>query len=342
MLPAPGETSHQRTQRAPGSSRRVVARAVILLIVITSAPLIGNTLKGVIYPHNMTASSEQPAPATFVPRDDVVQELESREHNATIIDEDATNELGHTFDPELAQFLEKVMRDQSDQLHIYAANLDTKRYAEHQSRQAIPSGSIYKLFLAEHVFRQVASHELSLERTVPGQGHTLAECTRLMVQHSSNACGKAVRKMLGAETTTRALHERGYESTNLLTDPASETSARDVAWLLTRVHESEGLGDEHTQLLQQYLRNQQYTFRIPEGLPREPAIAGEIGTRNKTGDVFGYTNDAAIIYGENTDYVLVILSGEWQSPTASSLVHRRISGQMYNYFNQTEYELPYE
>lgn len=264
------------------------------------------------------------------------------DHATITLENDTTpNALGHTKDPELTLVLDEFVAQHGDVLRIYAADLPSDTYAEYQSREPVPSGSIYKLFVAGEVFRRAERGSLDMQAPSGVNNWTIAQCTQQMVQNSSNACGKAMRRRLGPEKINTALRRQGYKNTDIAQNPAAETSARDVAHLLQRVYEGGYFAPEHTREFRYYLKHQKYTFRIPEGLPRKPAIQGKLGTRNKTGDVFGYTNDAAIVLGENTDYVLVILSGEWPSPVASSSVHRYISGTLYNYFNETGYELPY-
>lgn len=256
--------------------------------------------------------------------------------------EPAPNTLGHRQDEDMQKALDPFIKEYGDTLYMYAANLETSGYATHQPRTSVPSGSIYKLFLAGEVFQQKTDGALNVNQPSGVNGWTIAQCTQQMVQNSNNDCGEALRAKLGPKKVTRSLRKQGYTDTDITKTPAAETSARDVALILNRIYTEEYFTKAHTQKLDYYLKNQLYRFRIPEGIPREPAIQERVGTRNKTGDVYGYTNDAAIVLGENTDYILVILSGEWPSPTASSYVHRYISGTLYNYFNDTEYELPYK
>lgn len=256
-------------------------------------------------------------------------------------EEPEPNALGHIKDEETRETLDRFVAEYGDTLYMYAADLETGGYAAYQPETSVPSGSIYKLFIAGEIFRQKTEGALDVSQPAGAKGWSIAQCTQQMVQNSSNACGEALRAKLGPQKITRSLHEQGYTNTDVAKDPAAKTSARDVALLLNRIYEGGYFTQEHTRKFEQYLKNQLYRFRIPEGIPREPAIRGDVGTRNKTGDVYGYTNDAAIVLGENTDYLLVILSGEWPSPTASSYVHRYISGTMYNFFNETDYQLPY-
>ena len=50
------------------------------------------------------------------------------------------------------------------------------------------------------------------------------------------------------------------------------------------------------------MKEQHIITKIPAGLPEG------IESANKTGELSGIENDAAIVWGENTDYILVIMN----------------------------------
>lgn len=247
--------------------------------------------------------------------------------------------------PDRAEQLQNLLAGfaaaQAAEFYIYAHDLKTGDSAERQANTAVPSGSIYKLFLANEIYRLNEAGQLDLSRPAGHSGYSIAGCTMEMVQNSLNACGEAIRDLLGAASLTQSLQRQGYTRTDLRKDPAAAAAPRDIALLLERLYEGGYFSPSHTAEFLNYLKNQRYRFRLPEGLPREPAVQGLIGTRNKTGYVFGYTHDAAIILGENTDYILVSMSGPWIKPEDSSNAHRHLSGLVYNFFNGTDYELKY-
>lgn len=334
---------HLSCQSAARPGWRPLALLAVCLLLFYAYTLLPPHITAAVIQPEQPPDPPSPSQPALIPQAKIVERLEATAEAEADNTNKEPNRAGHVHDEELQAFLEEVLAGHAaDKLYIYAADINQGTYAQHQAQTPIPSGSIYKLFLAEQVFRQAAAGELRLDEVLPGSEQTAAACTKQMVAHSSNACGTAMRDWLGRQETTQALGRQGYEATSMFSDPAAVTSAQDIALLLQRLEDGSSLKEEHAARILQYLREQLYTFRIPEGLPRQPAIEGRLGSRNKTGDVFGYTNDAAIVYGENTDYILVILSGEWASPTDSSLVHRQISGRFYNYFNDTDYELLYD
>ena len=76
------------------------------------------------------------------------------------------------------------------------------------------------------------------------------------------------------------------------------------------------------------LLNQQTRYKIPAGLP-EGVLCG-----NKTGEMDTTENDAAIIYGDECDYILVVLSGGWNSKDEAIGRIKGISGVVYEYLNE--------
>lgn len=330
----------------------LVLVVAIFMLGIVLARIPADMVARMLQPHPSSTNQpqlESTQPSSLLSDEEIkelAQDLRDRNQskdptNTADEEQPERNELGHIKDPELEKLLNKYAGKHEDTLYLYAADLDSETYGEHRSDITIPSGSIYKMFVAEVVFKRAADGRLNMNSPSGVSGWTIGQCTQQMVQNSSNACGEALRAKLRPKSINKALREQGYTGTDLAKNPAAETSARDVAMLFNRIYQGDYFTQAHNDKLHYYLKNQLYRFRIPEGLPRKPAIEGRLGTRNKTGDVYGYTNDAAIVLGENTDYILVILSGEWPSPSASSLVHRRISGELYNYFNDTDYDLPY-
>lgn len=75
------------------------------------------------------------------------------------------------------------------------------------------------------------------------------------------------------------------------------------------------------------LMNQNITWKIPQGIP-----AGiEVG--NKTGETDEDQHDIAIVYGEETDYILCVMSEGFKNQDTAMDNISRISRVVYNYLN---------
>jgi hypothetical protein len=247
-----------------------------------------------------------------------------------------------TENEELAKLVEEYKSTQPAEFYLHIENLETGSLYTDKNDVMVPSGSIYKIFLANQVYKLNEAGKLSMNTPVNGIGLTFQDCTARMVRDSYNACGEAVRSHLGAAKVTRDLKKHGYKCTNMLYKGAAHTCAKDIALLYTRLYKGNYFSKAHTAEFLGYLKEQMWTFRIPEGLPRAPVIAGTAGWRSKTGDVYAFANDSAIILGENTDYIIVVLSGSWPKlfPDSSYAI-RHLSGIIYNFMNNTEHKLIY-
>lgn len=72
---------------------------------------------------------------------------------------------------------------------------------------------------------------------------------------------------------------------------------------------------------------QENVNKIPQGVPED------IQTANKTGETEEVQHDAAIVFGEKTDYILCVMStGIEESGTAIQTI-QEISSVVYNFLN---------
>jgi beta-lactamase class A len=179
-------------------------------------------------------------------------------------------------------------------------NLATGERADHLGRRVVLSASLYKLFVAREVFRRIAAGQLSPQARSGDGRHDVADCLRLMVTVSDDACGVAGLHMVGGGGLDPALHRDGFADTSLASP--QRTSAHDVAELLKQEH------DGHTALYQ-LLTQQQVNDRIPPALPPGRVEA------HKTGDRTGWAHDAAIVKtADNNSFVVAVLTGPWPAP----------------------------
>ena len=143
----------------------------------------------------------------------------------------------------------------------------------------------------------------------------------------------------GAEAVNEYLKEEGYTKTTVqhTLHPASSkseglgernmTSARDCGLLLERIYKGECVNEEASKAMLNLLMNQNITWKIPQGIP-----AGiEVG--NKTGETDEDQHDIAIVYGEETDYILCVMSEGFKNQDTAMDNISRISRVVYNYLN---------
>lgn len=190
------------------------------------------------------------------------------------------------------------------------------------------SASLYKLFVAESVYRYIDSGKLTYGSSVPGTGKNVADCLNAMITVSDNTCGEALGKLVGWQSQNNALHTSGYTHTSLQARSDEITSAGDVALLLKRLHEGSALSPNSTQNFINLLKAQRINNRLPVGLPAGTVVA------HKTGDLDGLVHDAGIVYGPKGTYVISIMSGPWSAVGNAPAAFASASQQIYQILQQ--------
>ena len=142
----------------------------------------------------------------------------------------------------------------------------------------------------------------------------------------------------GAEDINKYLEKEGYKETSVqhTLHPAASaqetlggrnmTSVKDCGALLEKIYNKECVSPEASEEMLNLLKNQENTWKIPEGLPEG------ILSANKTGETDQDQHDIAIVYGEKTAYIICVMSENCPEGTAVTNI-QKISGLVYNYLN---------
>jgi beta-lactamase class A len=178
--------------------------------------------------------------------------------------------------------------------------------------------------------------ELNLEQSISTStgSRSIDDCLDIMITVSDNACGEALGILVGWDTIDELSQQAGFSSTKLnnyvrgvmVTD--NVTSPHDAALLLEKLYRGELLSEESTAQFIQYLKDDEINQFLPSGLPAGTVIAHKIGY------LYGYVHDAGIIYGKDRDVVVVLMTGEWQTPTVESPpVFAELSSALWEWMN---------
>lgn len=142
----------------------------------------------------------------------------------------------------------------------------------------------------------------------------------------------------GAEDINKYLEKEGYKETSVqhTLHPAASaqetlggrnmTSVKDCGALLEKIYHKECVSKEASEEMLNLLKNQENTWKIPEGLPEG------ILSANKTGETDQDQHDIAIVYGEKTAYIICVMSENCPEGTAVTNI-QKISRLVYNYLN---------
>jgi beta-lactamase class A len=165
------------------------------------------------------------------------------------------------------------------------------------------AASTYKLYVAYAVIKEVEAGRMSWSGSI--NGTTVAACFDAMIVVSDNPCAVAFGHAIGWGTITSMVRNIGVSGSTQL-GSTMYTAPNDLAYFLYRMQNGSILSAAGRERLIDAMKRQSYTRA---GIP-----AGATGTvADKVGIVDGYVHDAAIVYGAQKTYVLVVMSygGSW-------------------------------
>ena len=216
---------------------------------------------------------------------------------------------------------------------IYVKNLDTNEYLVIHPRQQTPA-SLIKLFTLIYAFEKFENG--SLERT-PLIEQWLVDSIVVSCNNSFNhllvqfGYGNLVQ---GAINTTEFATLWGFKDTvvggslypsyfEIVGFSNLYTSVLDVGHLLENIYRGTMINEEASKEMLDILLTQQWLGKIPAGLPEGTVTA------NKTGEIGYLEHDAAIVFTDNGNYILVIMTENAEDAIFNI---QRISRLVYDYF----------
>jgi N-acetylmuramoyl-L-alanine amidase len=202
------------------------------------------------------------------------------------------------------------------------------------------AASIIKLFVAGAIYQNM--DELIEQGNSENE---IEELVKLMITVSDNdACNTLVR-MLGDSDADEGMYivnsyisSLGYKNTSMgrlmldfESDSENYVDAAEVGDYLERLYEdSSKTGVSKitgASKIISYMKQQEYTEKIPSVLPSDVVVA------NKTGDLTDTENDAAIVYSQECDYIICVFVDEVNDLSRSNEAIKDISSLTYKYWN---------
>jgi beta-lactamase class A len=210
----------------------------------------------------------------------------------------------------------------------------SKRTASFQATDSVVPASTYKIYVAYAVLHGIEQGKYSLT-TPTDDGNSIQTDLSNMILNSDNDAARTLGFLYGWKSINSLLTSQGLTGTNLYnyvppsTQPVGDkhSTAQDLATILNKLSAGSLLNASHTQLLLNLMKQQHYRERVPAGVPSDVAVADKPGWLSPADGEAGYTqNDAAIVYGPKSTYIVVITTtGSSTSPLAN------LSRQIYNY-----------
>jgi beta-lactamase class A len=238
----------------------------------------------------------------------------------------------------LQPILEQVLAGYDGDWSVYVKNLNTDESFIINDRP-MKSASVMKLFIMGTVYR--AFEDGDLERT-----EEVMALMNNMISVSDNESSNQLLYMLGRGSyqagidkvnafiqeygfSDMTMEYNGFENAATVMDSShfNQVSAKDCGKLLEDVYRRVWVSRAASNEIEQMMLNQHTRYKIPRGLP-DGVLCG-----NKTGEMDTTENDAAIIYSENCDYILVVLSSDWSSKDTAITRIATLSGIVYEFLN---------
>lgn len=220
-------------------------------------------------------------------------------------------------DTQLQQIVQQWAAQQSVKTAVVVTELTrTQRTASSDPTASMVPASTYKIYVAYAVLHAIEQGKYTLNSPL-SDNNTIQTDLNAMILNSDNNAARTLGFLIGWQNINALLATQGITNTNLYnyvppsTTPQGQksTTAADLATILVRLNSGQLLNSAHTQLLLGLMKTQHYRQRVPAGVPRGVSVADKPGWLTVTeGDGVNMQNDAAIVYGPKSTYVLVVLT----------------------------------
>lgn len=252
-----------------------------------------------------------------------------------LVDKSKIYSLGKSSLKKLKAKLTKQIKSYRGTYSVYVKNLDTNEYLV-INNQHMPPASLIKLYNMGTVFDQIDKGKLKSSQSIKSNLHS-------MITVSSNdaynnlldAIGNG-NALKGANMISQFCQTHGYKDTYcggtlipssrtpVRTGKRAHTTTRDCGHILEDIYRGNLVSSSASKQMLSLLKKQTRKSKIPAGLPKG------VKSANKTGEYESRENDAAIVFSENADYIIVIMS-EGDSGAIGHI--RSLSKTTYDYFN---------
>jgi beta-lactamase class A len=227
---------------------------------------------------------------------------------------------------------------------IVVKNLQTGDTYIKEEQKSYTAGSLYKLWVMAETFRQIERGLLSEDDILSNSVATLnsefgiapenAELTsgtvtlsvkdalEQMITISHNYAAMLLVEKIQRENIQNFMNTFHFDHSTL-GDPT--TTAADVASFFEKLYHGDFCREPCTKGMIDLLKRQALDNKIPRLLPTPVEVA------HKTGELYGFSHDAGIVYAPSGPYILVVLS-ESEYPAGAEDRIAAVSKRVYDYF----------
>ncbi|SHK26276.1 beta-lactamase class A [Selenomonas ruminantium] len=221
----------------------------------------------------------------------------------------------------------RIIGDSVNQMSVYFLRPDREMEPFLYNQRQLSPASIIKLFVMAKTMQDVHDGKLNLTDKITirkkdvvggagvltwydaGQQRTVLQLLTVMITDSDNtATNLLIDRLGGMKSINQYLAQYGYTDTVLAHKMMignggrkNLSSVRDLGHLLTRLYYHQLVGPEEDEIMLDILKQQHDKECLGSALP-EYVIA------HKTGEVTGVYADGGVFFGQNEDFILVILN----------------------------------
>lgn len=293
-------------------------KMVICAVALFCLVLLADMIPEPRYPAADKLEADSPAPSVSMTVSDSEQQSETPAANTNSMndseptsvpafaqDSESDTEHENALKPLKAQVEEKL-EEFPGEWSVYCKNLNTGDWFTINEHPVYPA-SMIKLFALAACYQKIEDGEIDENEYYP----TIYN----MAAISNNQAFNQMVWTIGKTYITEWCHSHGLPntaqyhglqpSTNYegleTSDKRNVTCVSDVGHILESIYRGECVSEYASKKMLDILMHQKWTSKIPFGLPNGTKFA------NKTGDTYDVTHDAAIVYSDGADYILVLM-----------------------------------
>ena len=221
----------------------------------------------------------------------------------------------------------QIIGDTKNQLAVYFLRPDREIEPFIYHSQQMAPASMIKLFVMAKTMQDVHDGKLSLDEKITikkndavggagvttwynaGEQRTIEQLMTVMITDSDNTATNILIDRLGMQNINRYLQQQGFRDTVLVYKmmmgrkgkKKNLSSVRDIGSLFSRLYYHQLVGEQEDELMRDILCQQHDKECFPAALP-------DYEIAHKTGEVNDVYVDGGIFFGQQEDFVLVILS----------------------------------
>ena len=247
----------------------------------------------------------------------------------------------------LQKVVAKALEGTKGDYGIVIKNMKTGESYYSNPDKVFEPGSLYKLWVMATVYDKIAKGEIKEDEIlsqdiavlnekfgIPEDAAEFTEGTitlsvrtalNQMIVISHNYAALLLTERVKNSQLQEYLQNNGIKNSHIGNPP--KTTPYDIALFLEKMYKGELINSEYSQKMIDLLKKQQLNNGIPKYLPDHKKVA------NKTGEIGWFKHDAGIVFTDQGDYIIVIMSRS-NSPLGAQERIALVSKAVYDYFTK--------